>query len=330
MRCGSCNHLWPVDADWIEDFNEGVSGCPACGTDCRSGTRPDFWADPDDPAHSDSAVRDFYWYHSSTHENWPDHNFNPAASLSETTKRRMESMGSGVGAVEQWARRQKAKALHIGTYEAAIENMFRRLEDQADSSAQFYIYRVRLDPDCVIEPGVHKEPTNWLGDAYLAEVCSRATNVLRYVNVHEDQSGVSLAIELPAIDAVQRTPIPMTVDESNPWIVNATKRLLAAASKISRPPEPEHQGWLGRHMSPLESEAHELELEIAVTLPPSLAQRLSLSIDEDGFKSCPESFPVKLLGLARLVTDAQATLAALDAQPWESVHPSTRRRPMRR
>ncbi len=40
-----------------------------------------------------------------------------------------------------------SKALHVGTYEAAIENMLRRMNDELDSHAQFYLYRVELDLD---------------------------------------------------------------------------------------------------------------------------------------------------------------------------------------
>lgn len=316
LRCGSCRHEWRVTAEWLDRFNQALVGCPVCNTDCRGEDRPAFCADPEDPVHSDSAVRGFYWYHSSTHENWPDSNFDPAARLTEGTKRRMEAMGSGVGAVERWAERQRAKALHVGTYEAAIENMFRRMDRQGGSTDQFYLYRIQLDPNRVIEPGVHQEPTNWVGDAYLAEVCAPGTSVLRYVNVHEDQSRVSLAIEPGAVHAVQRTTLPLTVAESDPWVINATQRLLAAASEPSPEPKSELQRWVRRATSALCSEARRLESEIAARLPLTLRERFSAGFDEGAFEAAPDAFPKKLAGMARLVTDPQATLDALDAQPW--------------
>ncbi len=46
--------------------------------------------------------------------------------------------------VAAWAARRRAKALHIGTYEAAVHNMLRRIRDQADRGNQFYLYRVHL------------------------------------------------------------------------------------------------------------------------------------------------------------------------------------------
>lgn len=324
MRCGSCRYEWLVTAEWLDRFNQALVACTVCNTDCRGEDRPDFCADPEDPVHNDSAVRSFYWYHSSTHENWPDSNFDPAARLTEDAKRRMEATGSGVGAVQRWAERQKAKALHVGTYEAAIESMFRRMSDQGGSSDEFYLFRVVLDTNCVIEPGVHREPTDWVGDAYLTEVCAPGTNVLRYVNVHEDQSSVSLAIEPSAVRAVQRTPLPLAANASDAWILSATQRLVAAASKPSPESNPEHRLWMRRENSALSSEARKLESEIAARLPSMLRERFNVAFNEEAFEAAPDAFPVKLVGIAHLVTSVQATLDALDTQPWNRVHPGGR------
>jgi hypothetical protein len=319
MRCGSCRHEWLVTAEWLARFNQALVGCPTCDTDCRGEDRPDFCEDPDEPMRDDAAVRDVYWYHSSTHENWPDPDFNPAAELTDETRQWMEA-ACGRGAVERWAARQKAKALHVGTYEAAIESMFRRMRDQADSRSQFYLYRVELEPDCVIELGVHKEPTNWVGDAYLSEVCSAGATVFRYLNVHEDKSNVSLAIEAHAIRAVQRIAIPLEIDRSNPWIAEATQRLLAAASKPSPAPAPGFRPWLVRAQSALRTEAIALGSEIAESLPSGVMDRFSLELDESAFATAPDAFPSKLVGMARLVTHPEDALRELDAQPWRACH----------
>ena len=127
--------------------------------------------------------------------------------------------------------------LHIGTYESAIENMFRRMRDQDGSAEQFYLYRVRLSPDCVIEAGVHQEPTDFVGDARLADVCGPGVNTFRYVNTHEDPSSVSLANEVDAIHAVQRILIPLPVQATDSWVTDATSRLLEAASRPALSPK---------------------------------------------------------------------------------------------
>jgi len=313
MRCGSCRHEWHVTAEWLDRFNQALEGCPACDTDCQGEDRPDFCADPEDPSLDDAATRKFSWYHSSTHQSWPNRNFDPAALLTDVTKRRMEAMCSGV---EAWASRQKTKALHVGTYEAAIENMFRRMDDQDSFDDQFYLYRVQLDPNCVIEPGVHQEPTNFVGDAYLAEVCAPGTNVLRYVNVHEDPSSVSLAIEPSAIRAVQGIPIPLAVDATDSWVLDATARLWEATSKPAPQPTGKLERFQFREVTVLATEARRLETEIAAGLPLALRERFTTRFDEAGFDTAPTAFPTKLVGLATLATAPRAVLDALDAQPW--------------
>ncbi len=316
MRCGSCRHEWPVTAEWIDRFNQALEACPACGTDCQGEDRPDFCVVPDEPLHNDEVTRDYYWYHSSTHSNWPDKDFDPTAGLTEITKRRMEATGGAPGAVERWAGRQKSKALHLGSYEAAIENMFRRMKNQRDDGAQFYLYRVQLTRDCVIEPGIHPEPTNWLGDANLADVCLPDVQVLRYVNVHEDPSSVSIAIELTAIHAVQGMAIPLQVEASDTRIVEAITRLQnAATSEPPSPPEGKMRRLRSQPPSPLTSEARRLETDISAGLPPALNDTFSVGFNEADFESSPAIFPVKLIGLAHLVTDPQAILRALDTQP---------------
>lgn len=325
MRCGFCGHEWDVTPDWLVRFDEATAGCPACGTDCRSEDRPNFCADPGDQAHYDHAVRAAYWYHSSTHVTWPDHDFDPATCLTEEIRRRMEA-ATGPGAVQRWTERQKAKALHVGSYEAAIENMFRRMHDEASSLDQFYLYRVQLDPSCSIHPGIEQEPTNWLGDAYLADVCSPETTVFRYVNVHEDPSGVSLAIEPAAVLAVQRISIPLAGDPADPWVASATQRLIAAAAKPVPASPAGRRGKPWRQASPLSAEAHALELEIAEALPPRLRRRFRVDIDEDAVRQRPADLAIKLAGLARLVTRPEVTLKTLDAESWQDAA-SARRDP---
>lgn len=315
MRCGSCRHEWRVSAEWLDRFNQALEACPDCGTDCRSEDRPDFSAEQDDPSHDDSTVRELYWYHSSTHANWPDRDFDPTAPLTDITKQRMQTMGYGSRGLVRWAGQQKAKALHLG-YEAAIENMFRRMNDQDSSADQFYLYRVQLGPDCIIEAGVHREPSDFVGDAYLADVCGPGVNAFRYVNTHEDPSSVSLAVELEVIHAVQRISIPLPVDVADAWAIEATSRLLDAASKPPQLPRGKLQQWRRQVPSALVSEARRLKQEISAGLPLALRERFYAGFDDTGFGANPGAFPAKLIGLARLVTDARVVLNSLDSETW--------------
>jgi hypothetical protein len=53
--------------------------------------------------------------------------------------------------------RYETQALHLGTYEAAIESMLRRMRNQADGGSQFYLYRVQLRDALTVEEGWRDE-----------------------------------------------------------------------------------------------------------------------------------------------------------------------------
>lgn len=319
MRCGSCRHEWQANAEWLDRFHQGNEACPECGTDCQGEDRPDFCASQDDSSYDDSKVRDTYWYHTSTYANWPDRTFDPTARLNNETEQRFQRFGSDGRALDRWAARQMTKALHLGTYEAAIENMLRRMKNQDSADDQFYVYRVRLSHNATIEPGVHKEPTNWVGDVQLAEVCAPGVYTFRYVNTHEDPSSISLAVTLHAIQAVQGIPVPLAVDAAHPWVCAAVARLLEAASLPAPQPETALER-MRRHLpSGVSDEARKLEEEIADTLPLGLRRRLHARFDAASLVTDPGAFPRKLTGLAELVRDPSAALDLLDTEPWREV-----------
>ncbi|OCW84100.1 hypothetical protein A8M60_11910 [Nocardia farcinica] len=201
------------------------------------------------------------------------------------------------------------------------------MSNQSDAGSQFYLHRVRLRPDCVIEPGIHAELPSLMGDVELAEHCGPGVNVFRYVNVYEDPSNVSLAIEISAVGSVQSVPIPLPVDADDPDLRAATARLLAAAD---RPPEPAPpadeddplEQLLRRHHTPptpLASEAADLRQETSDRLPPLHRTRFTVEFDEAGFPDDPSAYPAKLIGLQRLFADPQAVMDALSAQPWRTL-----------
>ncbi len=205
MLCASCGYRFRVDLDWLDRWNCGQEDCPGCGLTCEREEAPQVTVDPDDPALHDGQVARFSWYHTSTHADWPKKDFDPAAALTEQTRWMM----GGDTHVTAWATRQKAKALHVGTYEAAIHNMLRRMDDQADRLSQFYLYRVHLRPDVVVREGWLIDPSNFVGDVVLAEVCPPGIDVVRYLNYHEDPGGLSLALGRAAIQWIQRVALPL-------------------------------------------------------------------------------------------------------------------------
>ncbi len=162
MRCGECGHEWLVDLDWLERWDCTQEACPTCGTNCESETGARVTVDRDDPALDDNVVYQFDWYHTSTSADWPaTPDF--ATHLTDETK----MMIGGEEAAARWAEGQSTKALHIGTYEAAIHNMLRRADSQRGRSAQFYLYRVRLDSTAPVAPDWVIDPSNFVGDVHL-------------------------------------------------------------------------------------------------------------------------------------------------------------------
>ncbi|MFF0041632.1 hypothetical protein ACFYRG_36305 [Streptomyces mirabilis] len=118
-----------VDLDWIDRWEQAKETCPGCGMTCEHEDSPRVTLDSCDPALDDDRVAQFSWYHTSTQADWPTRDFDPAAVLTPETRMRM----GGGERVSAWAARQRAKALHVGAYEAAVHNMLRRIRDQYSS-----------------------------------------------------------------------------------------------------------------------------------------------------------------------------------------------------
>lgn len=317
MRCRSCGHEWRVDAEWLERFDEAKEACPSCGADCRGDDRPDFWALDDAVLGAGARVREVFWYHSSTHTNWPNFDLDPTATLTEETIRRFETVGTDGHALERWAAREKTKAIHLGTYESAIENMLRRMSDQDGSGSQYYLYRVRVSAHAVVDPEIHPEPTDFVGNVQLEDVAP-GVDVLRYVNTHEDPSSVSLAVSLQAIGSVQGIPIPLPVDQTTPWVQAAATRLREAATRPPRQPQTQLDRMRRRMPSALSEELRELEREVASTIPLGLRDRLYVGWNEHGALADPADLAARLAGLAQLVQDPWAIFEALDNEPWKA------------
>lgn len=191
--------------DWIDRWEQTEETCPGCGMTCEHEDSPRVTVDPDDPALDDDQIARFSWYHTSTQPDWPTRDFDPAAELTADTRAAM----GGEQRVAAWAARQRAKALHVGTYEAAVHNMLRRVRDQADHRSQFYLYRLHLQPSVVVQEGWVIERSNIVGDVALDEVCPPGVDVARYLNYYEDPGGLSLALGREAISSLQRVAIPL-------------------------------------------------------------------------------------------------------------------------
>lgn len=314
MLCAGCSHRFIVDLDWIDRWGRGIEKCPGCGSACEHEDAPRVTVDPDDPALDNERASQFSWYHTSTHADWPAKNFDPGASLTHETRALM----GGDDRVAAWAAHQRAKALHVGTYEAAVHNMLRRIRSQGDYDSQFYLYRVHLKPSVSIRDGWRTDPSNWLGDVFLDDVCPPGVDVARYLNYHEDPGRISLALGRDAIASVQQIAIPPPTTWNSEWVRGAVVALeeasdvpVAATGKLARIRR-------ASSASPRIVKARELGTDLARKLPISLRDQFtSAAAFEEG--GDPERWARRVSSLFGLFEDPKHVLTILDNAPQRRV-----------
>lgn len=205
MKC-DCGELSDLSAaGYIErESLDARIACSHCGASIHYGRAVAGIRDRHDPALDNSAVARFAWYHSSTSPDWPspDYTSRFAARVREAELRLGHRYGTHI---------ERAKALHVGTYEAAVENMLRRMRDQDDATSSFYLYRVSLDISAGrINDGYREENNEPASQISLDELQALGLDALRYLNTHEAIGSLSLAIHPRAIRSLQVVPLPVT------------------------------------------------------------------------------------------------------------------------
>lgn len=187
--------------------------------------------------------------------------------------------------------------------------MLRQIRDQADRGSQFYLYRVRLKPSIVVREGWLVDPSNFVGDVGLEEVCPPDVDVARYLNYHEDPGGLSLALGSAAIASVQRVAVPLPDTWDGGWVRDA----VAALEGVSGTAVPA-TGKPARRMRPSSSRAvlgRELGASLAGRLPVNLQdQFVSAAAPAEGEDA--EQWARRTSGLFDLIDDPARVLAALD------------------
>lgn len=157
-----------------------------------------------DHALDDELVPQLAWYHSSTWPDWPSPEFVKHNEDELRVSEKRLRLGLDY-ALEQLT----THALHLGTYEAATENMLRRMHDQADAATQFYLYRVELQPTLRIEAGYRDENLAEASRVTVPQLQAADLDVVRYLNAYEAEGTLSLVVQPHAIAAVQRIAIPV-------------------------------------------------------------------------------------------------------------------------
>ncbi|QDE35578.1 hypothetical protein FIV50_12755 [Microbacterium foliorum] len=201
--CGAVSSL--TQSAYVEGESRARMPCATCGEEIHYGPAVAAIRDEDDAALGSSDLNSFAWYHTSTQPDWPSQKY--AEQFAEDVRWTDRPFGP---TRESFIASQTSKALHVGTYEAAIENMLRRMDDQDDGASQFYLYRVALRLDSnLLNPGFRDENHEVASDISVHELDEGDLSAVRYLNVREAVGTLSLAIRPRSVAAVQRIAIPL-------------------------------------------------------------------------------------------------------------------------
>lgn len=203
--CGNASLLSGADYSRLNNEAEARVDCQHCDQSIHYGPLVAAIRDPDDPALNDDVVNQLAWYHSSTFADWPSATYEaPLRAAWEPARRRGLFSDH-----ERYLRLQLGKALHLGTYEAAIENMFRRMRDQADEHSTFFLHRVSVNiPPGRLNTGFRDENKEPAADIAVADLDELDLDAVRYLNVWEASGCVSLAIRPEVMTSIQTMQIP--------------------------------------------------------------------------------------------------------------------------
>lgn len=207
MKCsnGHFTAVLPARFQSQRGIDGGVVACEVCSIDVPVVNENIAVRDPDDPALDQHRIAKLVWYHTSTYANWP------VAGYAEMVAERFRSSEVPMppSAFADMLHREQTRALHLGTYESAIENMHRRMRNQDDAHSQFYLHRVSLKPTDVelIDTLIRHESHDEASQLTVNDLAG--LQVVRYLNVEESPGSVSLAINPVVIATVQSAPIPL-------------------------------------------------------------------------------------------------------------------------
>ena len=221
IRCAECPGITPLNAaEYFSEPNGAHVNCANCGYDIHFGPAVMTLRDADDPVLDDQQAGRVAWYHTSTVPDWP----RPARPMPTSAVHFLTSVMRPED-VHRARHTYETQALHLGTYESAIESMLRRMRDQDDGGAQFYLYRVALRCGLIIEPGWRDE--NLAEAAQITQSALEKVEAVRYLNVYESPGSLSLAVRLRAIHSVQRVSLPVRLVE-----LSSESPLLSEVAKL--------------------------------------------------------------------------------------------------
>lgn len=179
VRCPLCQHRCLVP--YTELYGD-ERPCPACGRFVEPGTWETDAIDLTQTSQSVDWITDVAWFHTSTHSVWPP----PEASARD-------------------------RAIHLGTYEAAVDSMFYRMSAMDEAQHAFHLHRVVLPKSVSINPCLREDRGQmFTGIVDLRVATEDGHDGYRYVNRKEHRGSVSLALDPNVVTAVQTVALPRT------------------------------------------------------------------------------------------------------------------------
>ncbi|GIH02920.1 hypothetical protein Rhe02_09870 [Rhizocola hellebori] len=209
MRC-ECGAVSSLSAeDYYAEKDEAHMPCEHCPRSIHFGRAVAALRDEHDPALDNTRINTFAWYHTSTLADWP-------LAVDAVTRRTELAANAHLfhlpaDHIERLVNNELNKALHVGTYGAAIENMLRRIRNQRDDPTAFYLHRVALQisPDRV-NTGYRDENHEPVSQMTTMDLRAEGLDAVRYVNVYESMGSISLAVLPETIAWVQTLGLPIS------------------------------------------------------------------------------------------------------------------------
>lgn len=156
------------------------------------------------------------------------------------------------------------------------------------------------------------DPSNFLGDVILNEVCPPGIDVARYLNYHEDPGGLSLALGREAIFSIQQIMIPLTNVRRRDWIPYAVTEIRNAV-EVSPSSSGSHLLMTFRPSSPKAMKAREITARLARRLPINLRSQFQATTAFSDTMD-HEMWARYVIGVVDVIENPERVLAELDAQ----------------
>jgi hypothetical protein len=328
--------------------------CDHCGCLFNYGRGVAAIRDVNDVALDNDRLNGLAWYHTCTYAEWPSAGYALAwqAELDAAASRKTTFLSNDQLAA--WKEKELNKALHVGTYEAAIENMLRRIKDQRDEPGAFYLHRVglKIDPARINE-GFRDENEEPASQLTTMDPDAEGLDAVRYLNTYEAIGSLSLAVVPEAIAWVQTLKLPapsLAPTHSKPLVqlLDATQEQLDALRSVradlsSIPPrqlrlirslgEPGHSGVVAANTVHSEK-VYELRAKVEQALCEEYLKGISPVVANEFVQAmvCPDDMPVRFYAdffaaSAVALTDPGAVIALVARQqPRVVALPSRKKR----